>query len=339
MFHNGYLGDETLTREYKEFTFNHIGLEFNQTVAEDLIKSSKWIFNELIDKNIQKYLRIYLPKYTAGFMDVLSETSSGELYIGVNDAGVIQGIPYQGCINIEMIRNEIETVIKEYIICDASKRDLIFDNINVELIPLEYYESNLPVTHESLVRYYEQKKGHILKEQMFANEFTKWYQTFTMYTQKKLVDLFNSEPTRTEIYNYIQNKKPDSVVLKMINDGYQLEIRNHDEITVLKEDINNPYYWVCEWKDLRIDNLKLEKPTPKHRFDMPNLFHPINILTKLNCMIPNWMQNNDNMNLYLIKITFKKPQDINEIYYLDTFNKINRCYRTLFEDNPCCSPI
>lgn len=38
-------------------------------------------------------------------------------------------------------------------------------------------------------------------------------------------------------------------------------------------------------------------------------------------MIPWWMQKNENMKLYVIKITIKKPQDISNIYYLDIFNK------------------
>ncbi len=338
MFHNEYLGNETITREYKEFTFNHGGLEIDNKNAEDLIKSSKWIFNDLINVNIQKYLRIYLPKYTAGFMDVLSETPVGELYIGVNDAGVVQGIPYQGKLNIDSIVSDIKTVINEYIVCTDSQKKLILDNITTELIEIDYVESALPETNELLLKYYELRNDLNLKEKEFASEFSKWYQTFIMYTQKKLIELFNNEPTRSELYGYIQIKKPDSNVLKMIDDGYQLESKTHEEISVLKDDINHPYYWICEWKDLRIDNLKLIKPTPKHRIDFPPMFNPINILTKLNCMIPWWMQKNEGMNLYLIKITFKKNQD-NEIHYLDTFNKLNRCYRTIVDGIPCCTPI
>jgi hypothetical protein len=338
MFHNEYLGNETLTREYKEFTFNHGGLEFDPIVAEDLIKSSKWIFNDLIKDNIQKYLRIYLPKYVVGFMDSLSEASSGELYIGVNDAGVVQGIPFQGFLSEEMIRDEIKSVINEYVICDTKQKKILMESINIELVPIVYIENELSPTHDLLIKYYTGKADYDAKEQAFAKEFSTWYSQFTIY-MTKLVDLFNLEPTRTELYHYIQKKKPDSNVLKMMDDGYQLETRTHEEITVLKDDITNPYYWVCEWKDLMIDSLKLVKPIPRHRSDIVPLFNPMHIITKLNCMIPWWMQKNEGMNLYLIKITFKKHQDINEIYYLDTFNKLNRCYRTIVDGNPCCMPV
>lgn len=339
MFHNEYLGNETLTREYKEFTFNHGGLEIDPIVAEDLIKSSKWIFNDLIKINIQKYLRIYLPKYTAGFMDVLSETPIGELYIGVNDAGVVQGIPFQGNLNIDFIVSDIQNVINEYVVCSNEQKKILLDNITTELIEIDYVETKLPETHELLLKYYELRDEFNLKEKEFALDFSKWYKTFIMYTQKKLVELFNNDPTRKQLYDYIQTKKPDSPVLKMMDDGYLLETKTHEEISVLKDDINHPYYWICEWKDLTIDNLKLIKPTPKHRIDFPPMFNPVNILTKLNCMIPWWMQQNNNMKLYLIKITFKKHHDIKEIYYRDSLNKVNRCFRSTFYDSPCCTPV
>ena len=106
-----------------------------------------------------------------------------------------------------------------------------------------------------------------------------------------------------------------------------------------KDDITNPSYWVCRWKDETLDNLKLCKPIPSYRSEITPLFNPLNIITKLSCMIPWWMQKNENMKLYVIKITIKKPQDINNIYYLDIFNKKNRCYRTIVDNNPCCVPV
>jgi hypothetical protein len=42
MFYNQYIGNETLEDEFKEFTFNHIGLLFDSETAEQLIKSSKF---------------------------------------------------------------------------------------------------------------------------------------------------------------------------------------------------------------------------------------------------------------------------------------------------------
>ena len=77
MFYDQDIGIETISREYKELIFNH---HYDNKEAEKLIKSSKWVYNDLIIKDIKQYLLKYLPKYTGGFMDTLSETLVGELY-------------------------------------------------------------------------------------------------------------------------------------------------------------------------------------------------------------------------------------------------------------------
>ena len=48
-------------------------------------------------------------------MDPLSEAPHGELYIGINDFGVVQGIPFQGILSEEMIKKEINYVINKYV--------------------------------------------------------------------------------------------------------------------------------------------------------------------------------------------------------------------------------
>ena len=54
MFYNQYIGNETIEREYKELTLKH---PFDNDESEELIKSSKWVFNDLIKSNIQKYFQ------------------------------------------------------------------------------------------------------------------------------------------------------------------------------------------------------------------------------------------------------------------------------------------
>jgi hypothetical protein len=60
---------------------------------------------------------------------------------------------------------------------------------------------------------------------------------------------------------------------------------------------------------------------------------------KMNNMIPWWMQNNDNMKLFVIKIEFKKIRGNNDIYYIDTFGRKNKCYRSLDRGKPYCKPF
>lgn len=335
MFYNQYIGNETIEREYKELTLKH---PFDNDESEELIELSKWVFNNLIKSNIHKYFQKYLAKYTVGFMDILSETETGELYIGVNDAGIVEGIPFQGILTKDDFMNEIKKIINEKIICSDKQKEIILNSITLDILPVEYIHEELLINQELLSKYHIYKANYNLKEQKYAKEYLEWYNQLNIYTTK-LIDLFNWEPTRFEIYQYIKKIQPESHVLKMMDDGFLIEQKNYDEIAILKDDIGTPYYWVCEWKDFMICSLKQFKPVAKHRTDVVHFLDPIHIINKLNCMIPSWIKNNENMNLFLIKITFKKHQDINEIYYLDTFNKINRCYRTVINDIPCCMSV
>jgi hypothetical protein len=88
-----FIGTETLSQEYKEFTFNNAGIPIDIKSAEYYCNSNKFEFNEYVILNIQKYFNYYLPKYISGF---LNSNLNGEFYIGINDYGFIKGIPYCG---------------------------------------------------------------------------------------------------------------------------------------------------------------------------------------------------------------------------------------------------
>ncbi len=138
--------------------------------------------------------------------------------------------------------------------------------------------------------------------------------------------------------NYIKRHKPDSKVLQFIKQGHYLQSKTHGEIQIDKEDIDTPYYWICKWKDEMLEYTKKIRPIPTYKNDYTTMYNPINILIKLTNMIPWWMQNNKDMNLYVIKINFIKPKDNLEISYIDMYNKINKCYRTIDDGKPCCLP-
>lgn len=337
MFYNQPLGEETITKEYKEFTFNHIGLDFDTNIAEKLVANATWVFNKYIENSIEKYLKIYIPKYTSAFMDSYAKTSFGELYIGIDNFGNVQGIPYQGELLENKINTQIDSLIDKYII--SSDKEYIKKNIKCDIIKINYENDNILDQPELYKRYTEMIKDYSEKEQAHNQILKEWYKEFLSYTQRKLIDLFNFEPSRSKLYDYIKENDSVNPVLKMIDEGYQLEAKTHEEINDVKEDINEPYYWICKWKDKMVDEIKPLKPIPKHRNDFCNFLQPINILMKVNPMIPWWIKNNENINLYVIKITFLKTRDDIDIHYLDSFDKVNRCFRTFEYGQPCCTPL
>ena len=113
---NQYIGRETLLREYKEFTLNMTGLQIEDTLAESLCMSGKFVFNDYVDRNIAKYIQTYIPKYTTAFFNPRSNIRSGKLFIGVNDLGLVKGIPYIGSLNKNLIKEKLYNTIRKNVV-------------------------------------------------------------------------------------------------------------------------------------------------------------------------------------------------------------------------------
>jgi hypothetical protein len=330
------IGKETVSREYKEFTFNHGGLEIDNELAEELVNTSKWCFNNMILKSIKKYIKIYIPKYASAFLNQESMTDKGDFYIGISDSGCIQGIPYQGDMDIEYITSEIKKTVSKYI--KADNMDVLTNSIEVNLINVDYYHTEI-TKHTPLYNEYVKQVNKIKKkEDNFKKVMTLWNKIHKRYAQK-LVDLFNLPSTRFEIKTYIQQHYPECIVIKFIENGYRLECKTHEEINELKNFPEEPYYWVCKFKDEHLEEIRKKRPIPIYKNEIASYLNPLSVIIKTSNMIPWWMQNNDNMKLYVIQVTFTKKKDNKKVYYLDTFGKYNRCYRSIDDNKPFCQPI
>ena len=99
--YNEFIDEETLPREYKEFTFNLSGIQIDNKVAEEYCKTNRFDFNKQVNSNIKKYFKMYAPKYMVSFFN---SKINGELFIGVDDWGFVKGIPYKGEIPIDILK-------------------------------------------------------------------------------------------------------------------------------------------------------------------------------------------------------------------------------------------
>jgi hypothetical protein len=330
-------GSETITNEYKEFTFNHGGLEFDSSEAEEIVKSSNWFLNDMVMEAIKKYFKIYIPKYASSFLNHDSESDNeGNLYIGIADDGTIQGIPFQGDIDIAILKEELNKNIKKYISFDDI--ELVNNSISIQLINVNYIKKNIG-KYTTFYSQFLHFKNEIEKNEIkFKNIMESWNEVHGRYAQK-LVNLFNLQPTRQELYNYIKKNDPTNKVINLIQTNHIIKIKTHDEINDLKMNPNEPYYWVCKFKDEYLDTIRENRPIKNYKSAVASFLNPISIIMKINNMIPWWMQNNVNMKLFVIKINFKKIQGNNEIYYIDSIGRKNRCYRSLDRGKPYCKPF
>lgn len=333
-----YVGKEDIDHEYKEFTMNVYDICRDKSIAEKLVETSKWEFNEIVINSLFDIIKLYLPKYIAGFMCGDSESSNGTLQIGINDDGILQGIPYLGNLEGDIdIADIVNNVIDNMIVCEEhADIELIkkyvtysFSEINYNYKPVDNVTPFLAKYRDVIARL----EGNIIS---YKKNYDEWYQRFTRYVTR-LTYLVNDIETRHELCDYIKLHEPSSTVIDLLESPYILEYLGHIELSPKKLDSTTPYYWVCRWKDENIQRLLLEKP--KRCFEYKPYFSPIKILEAVSPMIPYWMENNKGIRLYTLKFSLKKPLKNINIKYLDSVSgNLIKCYRTIY-NVPCCLPF
>ena len=306
---DSFFSRETLHTEFKEFALNNCKRFFTLLESEDYCTYYKFDFNKEVLCVIKKYFKIYIPKYASSFWNA---QISGDLYIGINDLGFIKGIPFQNELSIELLNQINQKIIIKYL-------DSKYINfINIELIKINKPEKPREKIIPSMKEYFKHKEEFIQEKQKYKNNLLNW-RIRMLYMTQKLVDLVNNQDSRQSIINYIKNIHSESIVIKLLETDYKLTYASHDEIKNYKDDINNIFYWITRWRDDMVDKIKLEKPVFNYEFLDYNL--PINLLLSSYTLIPYWMNYNENMNLYIIKINFIFPNIYHNIKYYDKYLK------------------
>ncbi len=129
------LGTETEAKEYKVFTLNSFNMSRNDGYS--LLETGLWSFEDIIKPTIANYIKTYFAKYFATFTHPKTNVKGGSLYIGVDDDGLVHGIPSIGELNTDFIVREIKKTIKN--LRGANGLECIkeyMDLVKVEIIKL-----------------------------------------------------------------------------------------------------------------------------------------------------------------------------------------------------------
>ena len=134
-------------------------------------------------------------------------------------------------------------------------------------------------------------------------------------------------------------------MVEMVMRGYQIKQKSFEEIREFRmAGEENIYYWICQWKDDMMEEIRKKKPLREKAFrnillHSETIYGPMHFFIKARNVIPWWMQYNQDMNLYVIRFTFQKPSFPINISYTDHSGKECRCYRMInAEKQPCCMP-
>lgn len=347
-FHEDYTFErETLRREYKAYTFNQKGLHLELEDADKLCVSNS--FDELNPKvisNLREYFKLYSGKYLSGFFNA---KISGKLFIGIDDWGILKGIPFKGDLPTEMLTAKFYQYLKSTVLNKQFSGNLE-DFVKVKFIKINYSDEKVKMHvkqhNPDYIKYLEKKAEYNKIMRFHHEEFDNWKIRYA-FAQQKLIHLLNNSETRLLIIDCIKNYVPPTtdnisdllanklLVIKLLETGEKIPLLDGTETSDFFADSSNPYFWASEWKENKCKELLLEKPKPPRIF-FPELNTPYNLINSVSNMIPYWMSNNSDMNLYLVQIDFNYDHEImNKLgkwYYKNNFKKWVSCKRMIKSD-------
>ena len=332
MFYNDFIGKETLSKEYKEFSFFKTGLRFENEKMEEYCRTNKFEFNNLVLENMKKYIRQYIPRYATSFWN--SRILESEFYIGVNDYGIIKGIPFQGDFPLDFIQEKLKKTLEKYVGYDdpmirADFRDI---SIQFEMIKVESMPTPETEVHQEYADYCVRKTQFSKKVDIFAQKYKDWKETYDVINYK-LVDIANMKWSREMLIAYVKSHPNTEKITDLLESDFKLEPISGEELKLVKIDKTNLYYWVTEYKDLITNEYRKNKPVFNQTFSKTT---PFNLLVSGE-MSPFWVRDNPNMNMYVLKITMKmtKLPIFFFSYYDVIYEKWMKCKR-VNDIHPMC---
>jgi hypothetical protein len=352
MFYGENIGEEKKDCEYKVFTFNPLKISCDDALI--YLANAKFVFNDSVVDTIKNYLQTYLPKYICSYYHPNSEISLGYFYIGVSDDGTVSGIPYVGQLNLDFINCQIDEVFSKLLkFTDIDAKKKVRNNIKCNIINVKINAECFPQKN-SIYSIFTEEQEKIKSDYIKYNK--KKLAWIKMYDPNilKLCDMINDNKTRNDIWTYTKEKtnylkknfknkysylEPYCDVpnywdlIARIRTGYNFIPLEPGQIVNIKDNPLNIYNWVTRWKDSKINMLKLAKPRlPKKTLDPE---YPIFLLSQATKMMPEWIKNNPELNLYVLKITFNTKTSC-EIEYKDLGKNWKKSYRTIIDGEPMC---
>lgn len=320
-----YLGPETLDTEYKEITL--LSMLMSNKLAEDYIKNFRFAFNKEMFYSIKKYFKVFGPKYLCGYFN---SRINGKLMYGVTDMGFITGTVYQGNLPTNKLERKFYKYMKQYVKFNDNKYRKFKDCVKVNFIKLNHtIEENLQEVHPKYTKFLEDEKRYNERYIKEKAAFEMWKEEYAFST-RKLVEMLNTPDSRKEIIEFIKTRDTNNICIILLESEQMVENIPPEIIAVVARNKDSPYYWVSEWKDYKCEHLRVNKPRFSYR-DYLDTNTPINIISRFSNMIPWWVTNNTNMNLYLITIEYNYDEELEGTwtYYDDTAKTYVKCNRVI----------
>ena len=329
----GYTQDkESLHTEYKEFCLQvPSSIMYSPTMIQKMIDSGVLDkdYNSLVYQSIEIYCTNVFPKNIVAFMNAEID---GEIILGVNDFGEITGIPCIGTLNEKIVKNMLYDSLSKNIL----DYDEIHDHITIDIVKLGIDKKLLSNKNlDDLLHAYNSRiKMHNIRTKIYQDKKKEWVKKTTTY-ERKLHDIINTKTSRGELMEYIRKNCKDAMVR-----NYLVGILDTDDVIHIQDfDKDNPntlFHWTCLFKDEKLADLLNARP---EKPQTPIRIHPELIFNKIAPLRLRFIENNSNINFYIIRVKIKKYVSNNAVYYRQPYS--NECYykirRLTNANEPFCS--
>ena len=331
------VGIEKLGQEHKVCSLTISGLDLDHDEVNSLVETNLFdsYLNSKVLESIEKYFDYYVPKYLSGYFNA---GISGKLLIGPDDWGTLHGIPVQGELDIQDLTTKFYSSVESKIL-NSKFSGNIKDLVKIKFVKLEYspyeFDGYIGKQHPAYTKYLEERIKHKELVRIQREEYNTWIARNDLF-RDKLVNLLNGfHDTRILIINYVRKLDPANPVIILLETDKQIEFLQHDEIAEAVKDNTNPYHWASKWRDHMCEVLRLQRPDIS-RIIFPEYNTSFNLINSVTNMIPYWLANNANMNLYAIQIDYLYvKEELNQLgkwLYLDKNGKYISCTRIIKHD-------
>lgn len=354
------LGLETLSKEYKKVCLQDLSLFFNEKQILDLISDgirlNTKIFNDMMYMTIRNYINKYVPKYCGNFS---KGKTSGTLFFGVDDTGIVEGFPFYGAIDETLIKRFVRSTISncrgvrcidEEYVYDQDVVEWYYDNMEIDIYRLEYdgseQEREAHVTFNKLTRleHTEKRIGKLWK--YYYDKYSDWQAKRKKYGGKLVSYLIDNE-MRQDLIAHVKKVFSNDPKLDQDRLSEILEFYSHDSeyyrhltftldyIETIMSDFYSPIRWLVIYKDGILTELK--KIKPMHPMERPETELHLRFCCDVQFFRTFLFQRQpQELNFYVIKITFPNLTGAyTEYRYTEMSDWISRA-RISLDKGPSC---
>ncbi len=302
LHYGGMFGKETLDKEFKQICLNFEDRDIKKLILYNT-PLNKSLFNSMIEIVLTSALKKYIPRY----MGIFSKASiAGVLHLGISDDGFIEGIPWYGDINIEMIKEIISNIFaSECLRC--VRVDEFEETSEIDTDALDWYKQNVGIKitklkiNNDLMKEQYTEKSKKLKEIIehntkletdfleYKRQHREWSNTITSYSGK-LNNFITDEKLNSELIEFIKGSITDKDYLIFILNFYKNKDNftkflsdNESRIKTIYDNPDDPIIWILQFKEAmtaKYTNLKPIRPKYKPVENIYSMFayHNQNII-------------------------------------------------------------